>query len=231
MKSQTFRRAEFISIDGGPGVSTFLDETGNIVFVDMRSLIEQIGMPLIPESDRIAGDEALVRFCQISKDYSYNNGLRQNSLFIPLNSVNDYLYSIPLTTLRADAAGNLQAYRQMFVAEAHAHWSRLEKSQAAENAIDWRRLLINHSRWQLNRTVQPLDGDVTEIIQLCHRAVAFGSLTTIDQLDARQLDMLNLAFTLCQDVLVHCIDNGQDFDTAMSYIRDGIEKHIVPWNF
>lgn len=231
MKSLTFRRAEFISIDGGPGVSTFLDETGEVIFVDMRSLMEQIGLPLLEESDRLASDAVLVKGLCITKDYSYNNGLKQNSLFIPLPNINDYLYSIPIQDLRADAAGNLQLYRQQFMVEADRHWSRLEKSQASQNALDWRRLLLNHNRWQLKRTVQPLDGDETELIQMCMRAVSYGALTPVDTLDARQLDLLNLAFTLCLDVLVYCIDNGQDFHTAMQQIREGIEKHIMPWHF
>ena len=140
MKSLTFRRAEFISIDGGPGVSTFLDETGDIVFVDVRSLIEQIGLPLLAESDRLTSDPRLVTQLQLCSDYSYNEGFKQNSLFIPLDNINDYLYSIP----EQDGAlqGNLQHYRVRFAIEADRHWSRLEKTHAAENALDWRRLLV-----------------------------------------------------------------------------------------
>jgi len=231
MKSLTFRRAEYVSLDSGPGVSTFLDETGEMVFVDMRSLMEQIGLPLLAESDRLSGDEVLVRALQISKDFSYNGGIKQNSLFIPLANINDYLYSIPIQTLKADVAGNLTEYRQRFMVEADRHWSRLEKSQASQHALDWRRLLVNHNRYQLGQVVKALDGDATEIIQLCLREVNFGAMTPIDNLDARQLDMINLALTLCTDVVVFCVENGQDFDTAMQYIREGIEKHIVPWNF
>jgi len=231
MKSLTFRRAEYVSLDGGPGVSTFLDETGEMVFVDMRSLMEQIGLPLLAESDRLSGDEVLVRALQISKDFSYNGGIKQNSLFIPLANINDYLYSIPIQTLKPDVAGNLAEYRQRFMVEADRHWSRLEKSQASQHALDWRRLLVNHNRYQLGQVVKALDGDATEIIQLCLREVNFGAMTPIDNLDARQLDMINLALTLCTDVVVFCVENGQDFDTAMQYIREGIEKHIVPWNF
>jgi len=231
MKSLTFRRAEYVSLDSGPGVSTFLDETGEMVFVDMRSLMEQIGLPLLAESDRLSGDEVLVRALQISKDFSYNGGIKQNSLFIPLANINDYLYSIPIQTLKADVAGNLAEYRQRFMVEADRHWSRLEKSQASQHALDWRRLLVNHNRYQLGQVVKALDGDATEIIQLCLREVNFGAMTPIDNLDARQLDMINLALTLCTDVVVFCVENGQDFDTAMQYIREGIEKHIVPWNF
>lgn len=231
MKSLTFRRAEYVSIDGGPGVSTFLDETGGVVFIDMRSLMEQIGLPLLEESDRLAGDEMLVKALQISKDYSYNEGIKQNSLFLPLDNVNDYLYSIPINTLRPDVAGNLQLYRQRFMIEADRHWSRLENSQASQHALDWRRLLINHNRYQLMQVVKALDGDATAIIQMCMKEVGYGALTPIDNLDSRQLDMLNLALTLCTDVVVYCVENGQDFHTAMRYIHEGIEKHIVPWNF
>lgn len=231
MRSLTFRRAEFVSIDGGPGVSTFLDETGEIIFVDMRSLMEQIGLPLLAESDRLSADETLVTQLRIVKDFSYNEGQKQYSLFIQLSNINDYLYSIPIQTLRPETAGNLQDYRQRFAIEADRHWSRLEHSQASQHALDWRRLLINHSRFQLMQVVKALDGDATEIIQLCIKEVGYGAMTPIDNLDARQLDMLNLALTLCQDVIAFCVENGQDFHTAMQYIRDGIEKHIVPWNF
>lgn len=231
MKSLTFRRAEYVSIDGGPGVSTFLDETGEMVFVDMRSLMEQIGLPLLEESDRLAADEVLVKGLHISRDFSYNEGIKQNSLFIPLDSINDYLYSIPIQTLKPDVAGNLTDYRRRFMVEADRHWSRLENSQASQHALDWRRLLVNHSRYQLGQVVKALDGEATDIIQLCLKQVGFGAIRPIDTLDARQLDMLNLAFTLCTDVIVFCVENGQDFHTAMQYIQDGVEQYIVPWNF
>lgn len=230
MKSQTFRRGEHVSIDGGPGVVTFLDETGSTVFVDMRSLIEQIGLPLIEESDRLQNDGPLIEALHLTFDFTYLNGYKQKSLFCPLDLVNDYLYSVPINKLRPDAAGNLQFYRQRFAIEADRHWSRLEKSEAVSNPLDWGRLIIGQRRYQVTQAVKPLDGDASEVFDLCIRAVADRPKPT-DSLDSRELDLLALALSLSLDVLRFCIENGQDFGTALQNIQDGLEEHIRPWNF
>lgn len=230
MKSQTFRRGEHVSIDGGPGVVTFLDETGSTVFVDMRSLIEQIGLPLIEETDRLQNDAVLVERLHLTFDFTYLNGYKQNSLFCPLDLINDYLYSVPINSLRPDAAGNLQFYRQRFAIEADRHWSRLERSEAVTNPLDWSKALINQRRYQVTQAVKPLDGEAPAVFELCIRAVADRPKPT-DALDVRELDLLNLALSLALDVLRFCIENGQDFETALQYIKDGLEQHIRPWNF
>lgn len=231
MKSLTFRRAEFISIDGGPGVSTFLDETGDIVFVDVRSLIEQIGLPIVTESDRLTDNPQLITQLQLCSDYSYNEGFKQKSLFMPLDNINDYLYSIPIESLEGAVAGNLQHYRVRFAIEADRHWSRLENSPAVQNGLDWRRLLVISGRQQITQAVRALDGDATEIIQAGVRQVAFGALVPIDNLDSRQLDLLNLAYSLALDVIVFCVENGYDFEYACDAIQQGLDEHIRPWNF
>lgn len=230
MKSQTFRRGEHVSIDGGPGVVTFLDETGSTVFVDMRSLMEQIGLPLIEESDRLQNDGPLVEALHLTFDFTYLDGYKQNSLFCPLDLINDYLYSIPINTLRPDAAGNLQHYRQRFAIEADQHWSRLEKSEAATNPLDWVRATINQRRYQVTQAVKPLDGDAGEVFDLCIRAAA-GHPKPTDALDVRELDLMSLSLSLSLDVLRFCVENSQDFGTALQYIKDGLEEHIRPWNF
>lgn len=230
MKSQTFRRGEHVSIDGGPGVVTFLDETGRTVFVDMRSLIEQIGLPLVQESERLQSDGPLVEGLCITFDFTYLDGYKQKSLFCPLDFINDYLYSIPISTLRPETAGNLQHYRQRFAIEADRHWSRLEKSEAVANPLDWSRLIIGQRRYQVTQAVKPLDGEAAPVFDLCIRAVTDRPKPT-DALDARELDLLALALSLCLDVLRFCMENGQDFETALRYIHDGLEKHIQPWNF
>lgn len=230
MKSQTFRRGEHVSIDGGPGVVTFLDETGSTVFVDMRSLIEQIGLPLIDETDRLQNDAVLVESLHLTFDFTYLDGYKQNSLFCPLDLINDYLYSVPINSLRPDAAGNLQFYRQRFAIEADRHWSRLERSEAVTNPLDWSKALINQRRYQVTQAVKPLDGEAPAVFDLCIRAVADRPKPT-DALDSRELDLLNLALSLALDVLRFCMENGQDFETALQYIKDGLEQHIRPWNF
>lgn len=230
MKSQTFRRGEHVSIDGGPGVVTFLDETGSTVFVDMRSLIEQIGLPLIEESDRLQNDEPLQEALCLSLSFTYLNGYKQKSLFCPLDYINDYLYSVPINTLRPDTAGNLQAYRQRFAIEADRHWSRLEKSEASSNPLDWGKLIIGQRRYQVTQAVKPLDGEAGIVFDLCIRAAADRPKPT-DSLDVREIDLLALALSLSLDILRFCIENGQDFETALQYIKDGLEKHILPWNF
>ena len=230
MKSVTFRRAERVSVDGGPGVITFLDETGEVIFVDMRSLIEQIGLPLIEETDRLAQDGVLITALCLAQDYSYVEGIKQKSLFMPLNYVNDYLYSVPINTLRPDAAGNLQFYRERFAIEADRHWSRLEKSQAVANPLEVRTSLVQQGRYQVGQLVKALDGDAAAVYDICIRQVA-GRPVPTSTLDARQLDLLSLSLSLSTDILVYCIENGEPFEKALSYIQEGTEKHIVPWNF
>lgn len=230
MKSVTFRRAERVSVDGGPGVITYLDETGEIIFIDVRSLIEEIGLPLIEETDRLANDPDLINHLCLSKDYSYVDGYKQTSLFMPLNYANDYLYSIPIRELRPDAAGNLQMYRERFAVEADRHWSRLEMSVAVQNPLEVRISLIQQGRYNINQLVKALDGDSSAVYDICIRQVANKPVPT-SALDSRQLDLLNLSLSLSIDVLHYCIENGEDFDTALAYIREGTEKHIVPWNF
>lgn len=230
MKSQTFRRGEHVSIDGGPGVVTFLEETGSTVFVDMRSLIEQIGLPLAEESRRLQDDTGLVTALGITFDFTYLDGYKQNSLFCPLDNINDYLYSIPINSLRADVAGNVQHYRQRFAIEADRHWSRLERSEAVTNPLDWPKAIIHQRRYQVTQAVKPLDGEATHVFDLCIRAAA-GVPKPTDSLDARELDLLSLSLSLSLDVLRFCIENGQDFETALQYIKDGLEQHIRPWNF
>ena len=207
MKSQTFRRGEHVSIDGGPGVVTFLDETGRCVFVDLRSLIEQIGIPLIAESDRLQNDNELVDSLGITFDFTYLEGYKQKSLFCPLDHINDYLYSVPINELRADTAGNLQLYRTRFAIEADRHWSRLEKSEAVSNPLDWGRLIIGQRRYQVTQAVKPLDGEAGVIFDLCIRAAAEKPKPT-DALDARELDLLALSLSLALDVLRFCVENG-----------------------
>lgn len=230
MKSQTFRRGEHVSIDGGPGVITFLDETGSTVFVDMRSLIEQIGLPLIYETDRLQNDGPLVEALHLTFDFTYLNGYKQKSLFCPLDLINDYLYSIPINSLRPEVAGNLQHYRQRFAIEADHHWSRLERSEAVTNPLDWPKAIIHQRRYQVTQSVKPLDGEAAYVFDLCIRAAA-GVPKPTDSLDARELDLLSLSLSLSLDVLRFCIENGQDFETALQYIKDGLEQHIRPWNF
>lgn len=230
MKSLTFRRAERVSIDGGPGVITFLDETGSFILVDLRSLIEEMGIPRMAESDRLAEDGVLVGALAIHQDYSYVDGIKQKSLFLPLDAINDYLYSIPINTLRPDAAGNLQAYRQRFAIEADRHWSRLEKSEALSSALDWRHMLIQHGRYQIRQAVKALDGQADEVYSICLNQVVDRPIPT-SAMDARQLDLLNLALSLSLDVLVYCVENGEPFEKALQFIQEGTEKHIVPWNF
>lgn len=230
MKSQTFRRAEHVSIDGGPGVVTFLDETGSFVFVDMRSLMEQIGLPLIEETNRLDDDKHLISALRLVVTFTYLEGYKQNSIFCPLDSINDYLYSIPINELRPDTAGNLQMYRQRFAIEADRHWSRLEKSEAATNPLDWSKALISQRRYQVTQAVKPLDGDTRPVFDLCIRAAADRPRPT-DSLDARELELLSLSLSLALDVLRFCIENDQDFETALQYIKDGLEQHIRPWNF
>lgn len=230
MKSQTFRRGEHVSIDGGPGVITFLDETGSTVFVDMRSLIEQIGLPLAEESQRLQDDSGLVTALGITFDFTYLDGYKQNSLFCPLDSINDYLYSIPINTLRPDTAGNLQHYRQRFAIEADRHWSRLEKSEAVSNPLDWIKMAIGQRRYQVTQAVKPLDGEAPAVFDLCVRAVCFAPKPT-DLMDTRELDLYAVSLSLSLDVLRFCIENSLDFETALQYIHDGLEQHIRPWNF
>lgn len=230
MKSQTFRRGEHVSIDGGPGVVTFLDETGSTVFVDMRSLIEQIGLPLVEETDRLQHDGILVEALHLTFDFTYLDGYKQNSLFCPLDLINDYLYSIPINTLRPDTAGNLQHYRQRFAIEADRHWSRLEKSEAVTNPLDWSKAIIHQRRFQVMQAVKPLDGEALAIFDLCIRAAA-GTPKPIDALDRRELDLMALALSLSLDVLRFCIENMLSFETALQYVSDGLEQHINPWNF
>lgn len=230
MKSQTFRRGEHVSIDGGPGVVTFLDETGNVIFVDLRSMIEQIGLPLVEESRRLQDDIDLVNALAITFDFTYLDGFKQNSLFCPLCSINDYLYSIPINSLKPDVAGNLQMYRERFAIEADRHWSRLEKSEAVSNPLDWGRLIIGQRRYQVTQAVKPLDGEAGDVFNLCIRAAADRPKPT-DSLDARELDLYALSLSLALDVLRFCVENGQDFGTALQYISDGLEQHIRPWNF
>lgn len=230
MKSQTFRRGEHVSIDGGPGVVTFLDETGSTVFVDMRSLIEQIGLPLVEETDRLQHDGPLVEALHLTFDFTYLDGYKQNSLFCPLDLINDYLYSIPINTLRPDTAGNLQHYRQRFAIEADRHWSRLEKSEAVTNPLDWVKAMIYQRRYQVTQAVKPLDGEALAVFDLCIRAAA-GTPRPIDSLDTRELDLMSVSLSLALDVLRFCIENALDFETALQYIHDGLEQHILPWNF
>lgn len=230
MKSLTFRRGEHVSVDGGPGVVTFLDETGTIVFVDMRSLIEQIGIPLREETDRISNNEALIDALHLCKDFTYLNGIKQTSLFIPLDFINDYLYSVPMPGLRPEVAGNLDLYRQRFAIEADRHWHRLEKSEAATNPLDWSRLLINQRRYQISQAVKPLDSEPGAIFELCILSVADRPVP-IDSLDSRQLDLLNLALSLALDVLVFCVENGYDFEAACGFVKEGLDRHIISWNF
>lgn len=230
MKSQTFRRGEHVSIDGGPGVVTFLEETGSTVFVDMRSLIEQIGLPLAEESRRLQDDTGLVTALGITFDFTYLDGYKQNSLFCPLDNINDYLYSIPINSLRADVAGNVQHYRQRFAIEADRHWSRLEKSEAASNPLDWSKMIIGQRRYQVTQAVKPLDGEASAVFGLCVRAACFAPKPT-DMMDNRELDIYALSLSLALDVLRFCVENGQDFETALQYIQDGLDEHIRPWNF
>lgn len=228
MKSQTFRRGEHVSIDGGPGVVTFLDE--GTVFVDLRSLIEQIGLPLIEESDRLQNDGPLIEALRLTFDFTYLNGYKQKSLFCPLDLINDYLYSIPINKLRPDTAGNLTQYRQYFAVGADRHWSRLEKAEAATNPLDWGRAIVGQRRFQVTQAVKPLDGEASAVFDLCIRAAADHPKPT-DALDARELDLLSLSLSLSLDILRFCVDNSLGFETALQYIKDGLEEHIRPWNF
>jgi len=91
-------------------------------------------------------------------------------------------------------------------------------------------LIIGQRRYQVTQAVKPLDGEAAPVFDLCIRAVTDRPKPT-DALDARELDLLALALSLSLDVLRFCMENGQDFDTALQYIHDGLEKHIQPWNF
>lgn len=230
MKSLTFRRGEHVSIDGGPGVVTFLNETGTTVFVDMRSLMAEIGLPLIEESERLKEDKALCSFLCLSPDFTYVDGYKQQSVFCPLDLINDYLYSIPINELRPDVAGNVQLYRQRFAIEADRHWSRLEGSESVSNPLDWIKMIINQRRYQVTQLVKALDGEALPVFELCLREVA-GHPKPTDSLDSRELDLYALSLSLSLDVLAFCIENSLDFETSLQYIKDGLSMHIRPWNF
>ena len=91
-------------------------------------------------------------------------------------------------------------------------------------------MIIGQRRYQVTQAVKPLDGDASAVFGLCVRAACFAPKPT-DMMDNRELDIYALSLSLALDVLRFCVENGQDFETALQYIQDGLDEHIRPWNF
>ena len=150
-----YRRAELVDLNGLL-VRTFLDDSGEVVMVDVRDILEKIGISRKEEGERLFENPEIINRCSLVMDFCYYEGIRQSSLFVPLSKLNDYLYSIEDPS-RPDVMGNLQEFRSWLAIEVNRHWSRLRGSPSSLDSLDVRSLMLRESFYELSVSTKGLD--------------------------------------------------------------------------
>lgn len=220
-----FRRSELVELNGS-FIRTYLDETGEVVMVDVKDLLEKIGISREEEGERLSQEEDLIRKCCLVTDFCYHQGIKSVSLFVPLYHLNDYLYSLKAT--RPDVQGNLQEFRTWLAIQVNNHWSRIRNSVASMDSLDIRELMLRESHYELAVATKGLDLDwVSDWVT----KTTLGMVVPVSMMSGKERDLLHLARGLAIDVIQFSLNHGYDDEQLKSSLQNTFQKYIFLWEF
>lgn len=237
-----YRRVNLVDFHGDT-IRTFRDETGLCIWVSLKDLINNIGISLGAEHDRLTLDTGLIRHLHVSSIKAYMpDGTGVEELFIPHQKVNAYLFSVPVDNIPSSVtSGNLEAYQEDFLVVLNQHWMKIEGSAVSYSPLELRRAVIECSTSELRRSLITLSSspdlnlegeeadEYVDKVTLhaimvikqelgCHMKT-YGSMTAVE------LDAINTAISSLRNYLELLILIGANSTTAVGNSLHGLK----PW--
>ena len=138
------KRTQRVHLIGSTGVRTHLDESRQIVWINLNDLIDDLGISLTDELEYFKSDGGLelAKSLQIHTQTHYPSMAEpETCMYIPHYNINDYLYNISTANVKPDVYGNIDCYRQSFAVEVDRFWRDFSKTTASAADLDLRRQL------------------------------------------------------------------------------------------
>ena len=231
------KRAERVTFEGPIGVRTHLDESKQIIWVNLNDLIDDIGIPIHDELNWLNtdGGEVFGRNIGLTIQRVVSDlGEPSECLYIPHYSINDYLYNRPMENLPPDVGANLQAYRRGFAVEVDRFWKEFSKTIASVDTFDISRLLwvraverIEKVMAELNhRGVFNAEHAVKHIQRFVYMLLERTTIVPTSELSEREMDALRMFNGIYIDQVIRRLNRGEDPSQVMQATEVSMEKYL-----
>ena len=231
------RKAERIVYEGLVGVRTHLDESKQIIWINLNDLIDDIGIPIHDELNWLNSDggEVFAKNIGLTIQRVISDlGEVGECLYIPHYSINDYLYNRPMENLAPDVASNLHSYRRGFAIEVDRFWKEFSKTIASVDTFDISRLLwiraverIEKVMAELNyRGVFNADHAVKRIQQFVYVMLGRRVVVPTSELSEREMDALRLLNGVYIDQVIRRLHRGEDPSQVLHQTEESMVKYM-----
>lgn len=231
------RKAERVIYEGLVGVRTHLDESKQIIWVNLNDLLDDIGIPVHDELNWLntAGGEVFGNHIGLTIQRTVSDlGEVSECLYIPHYSINDYLYNRPMENLAPDVGANLQSYRRGFAIEVDRFWKEFSKSIASVDTFDISRLLwiraverIEKVMAELNyRGVFNSDHTVRRIQRFVYAMLGRQVVVPTSELSEREMDALRLLNGVYIDQVIRRLHRGEDPSQVLHATEGTMVKYM-----
>lgn len=241
---RVYRRIEQMTFDGLP-IRMFIDEHGICIWVAFKDIIENIGLSLNGEHDRFTYAPELWEALRLTTMKAYTpDGRGTSEIFIPHQTLNDYLYSIDLNGLPATAVGNLKTMREDLLVSINKFWTEKSKSDSLStmDPLALRRAVLSSTVEELKRTLTfvssayDMEGEHADAWidkTIIHISYAVRSLAncqkTPSSMSAIELDLYNFSLNSIRSMLEMSVRTGAADAThvvseAMANLREVMKR-------
>lgn len=230
------KRTQRVYFDGAVGVKTHLDETRQVVWVNLNDLMEDIGLPIESEIEWFESEGGSVFATNIGlhvQKMFNDKGEEYYNMFIPHMAINDYLYNRPVENLPPDIVGNLLAYRRGFAVELDKFWRGYSKTVDSADAFDLRRLLWLRGHDKLKMAARSIeDAGVTTAVRIAERIRWFSfnllnkKVGPMSSLTDGEMDLYRLIESCYVDNILIRVKRGEDPREILPHVEKTLDMYL-----